>query len=91
MYRWIRRCYSFTTLPEALRSMLVVALLLMAPVTGWTAKVLVQWDTNTEPNVVGYKIYLGTQTGAYTFTNDVGTQTLAQAQNLFLKNTRLQE
>ena len=67
--------------------MLVVALLLLAPVTGWSAKVLVQWDTNTEPNVVGYKIYLGTQTGAYTFTNDVGAQTWAQAQNLVAGRT----
>lgn len=67
--------------------MLLVALFIIAPVTGWTAKVVVQWDTNTEPNVVGYKIHLGTQTGAYTATNDIGAQTWAQVQNLVAGRT----
>ncbi len=41
-----------------------------APIT-----VTASWDANSEPNIAGYKLSYGTQTGVYTTTLDVGNVT----------------
>ena len=35
--------------------------------------VTLQWDPNTEPDLAGYKIYYGTESGNYNGTNATGT------------------
>lgn len=37
--------------------------------------VTLEWDANSEPNLGGYKIYYGTQSGVYNTTIDVGNVT----------------
>jgi len=39
------------------------------------ASVELEWDPNTEPELVGYKIYWGTSSGNYTSSKDVGKTT----------------
>lgn len=38
-------------------------------------KVTVEWDPNTEPDVVGYKVYYGKESGNYDTVIDVGDTT----------------
>jgi len=51
------------------------------------------WDSNTEPNLAGYKIYYGTVTGTYDRSIDVGNVTtydltgLTQGQTYFIVAT----
>jgi len=51
------------------------------------------WDSNTEPNLAGYKIYYGTTTGTYDNSIDVGNVTtydltsLPQGQTYFIVAT----
>jgi hypothetical protein len=39
------------------------------------AQVALTWDPNTEPDLAGYKLYVGTASGVYTTTIDVGNMT----------------
>jgi len=39
------------------------------------ADATLQWDPNTEPDLAGYKLYYGFQTGNYEYTIDVGNET----------------
>ena len=51
------------------------------------------WDSNTDPDVVGYKIYYGTASGTYDHSIDVGNETaytltgLTQGQTYFIVTT----
>jgi len=70
--RWGLSC-----LPVILFAVLI-ALFTFSPVnihTALAADVTLQWDPNPEPNIAGYKIYYGTQSGNYTTTLDVGNFT----------------
>jgi hypothetical protein len=44
--------------------------------------VTLQWDTNADASVAGYKIYLGTQSRDYSTVMDVGNQTSRRVQGL---------
>jgi len=41
-----------------------------------SAQVTLEWDSNTEPDLDGYKVYYGTTVGSYEFVVDVGNQTV---------------
>ncbi len=42
-----------------------LCLILMMPVVVWSASVTMTWNRNQEPDIAGYKIYYGTQSGQY--------------------------
>ena len=46
---------------------------LVAPVELWTNTVTVAWNSSPSPDVVGYRLYYGSQPGKYTTTIDVGS------------------
>jgi len=48
---------------------------LVATDTVLAADVTLQWDPNSEPDIAGYKIYYGVESGNYTTTLDVGNFT----------------
>src|SRR5262245_12988577 len=53
-----------------------LAIVLLATATSaFAANVTAVWDPNPEPNVSGYKLSYGTQSGVYTTTIDVGPVT----------------
>src|SRR5689334_4720641 len=41
-----------------------------------------EWDTNPEPDIVQYKVYVGTQSRVYTTVLNAGAQTFLQISNL---------
>lgn len=45
-------------------------------------QVVLQWNSNSEPDLLGYKIYVGQSSGNYQFWNDVGNQTNYTVTNL---------
>lgn len=44
----------------------------ICPEYGYGAQVKLAWDPNVEPEVAGYKVYVGEATGAYSRIIDVG-------------------
>ena len=44
---------------------------------GWAKEVTLEWDANTEPNIGGYVVHYGTQSGIYEHSLDVGNFTSA--------------
>ncbi len=60
----------------------VVLFNLVCSSIGFSAEVTLAWDPNTEPDLAGYKIYLGVQSRQYSWTLDTGNQTQATAGNL---------
>jgi hypothetical protein len=46
------------------------------------AQVSLQWDPNTEPDLLGYKVYYGSSSRSYQFNNDVGNKTTCTVSNL---------
>jgi len=58
---------------QSLRAVIITACLVAASVrTAAADSLTVQWDLNTEPEVTGYVVHVGSQPGAYTQTFDVG-------------------
>ena len=49
---------------------------------GFSAEVTLAWDPNTEPDLAGYKIYIGVQSRQYSWIQDVGTRAQATLGNL---------
>ncbi|HZD12541.1 MAG TPA: fibronectin type III domain-containing protein [Candidatus Binatus sp.] len=45
------------------------------------------WDAEADPTVIGYKVYSGTSSRAYSSPVDVQTQTTLQMNNLLSGNT----
>jgi fibronectin type 3 domain-containing protein len=45
------------------------------------------WDANTEPDLAGYKIHYGTESGTYTTTLDVGDSTTVTIDSLQANTT----
>ena len=39
------------------------------------ATLVVQWDPNPEPNITGYRVYIGTESGQYDRVEDIGIET----------------
>jgi hypothetical protein len=60
---------------SAARSILVLALLALCAAPAFAGSVTVTWDRNTEPDVVSYSVFWGTQSGVYTFSQAVGNVT----------------
>ena len=44
---------------------------------GWAKDVTLEWDPNTEPDLGGYIVYYGTESGIYDYSLDVGNFTSA--------------
>ncbi|MEQ1730366.1 MAG: putative Ig domain-containing protein, partial [Vicinamibacterales bacterium] len=59
------------------RVLLAVSLfaLLWAPNLASAESLTLAWDANTEPDVIGYYVFIGTSSGVYSTTIDVGTAT----------------
>jgi hypothetical protein len=53
----------------------VVLLLFGIAATGWAGDVTVAWNANTETDLAGYKVYVGTAPGAYGNPTIIGAQT----------------
>jgi len=64
---------SFTNLP---------AVFVRGVCSNLTASVTLAWPASADPSVVGYKLYYGVASGAYTQTLDVGPATTATISNL---------
>ncbi len=60
--------------------LLALLSLLTAPV--YAGSVTVTWDPNTEPDVTGYRVLYGTQSGVYTFSQAAGNVTTWTVDNL---------
>ena len=54
-----------------------VSLTVFDTTTSSTAQISLAWDASSDPNVGGYVLHYGTQSGAYTQQVDVGNQTTA--------------
>jgi hypothetical protein len=61
------------------RSLILLALLVLVAIPGLasaaTGSVTVTWDANTEPDVVSYTVFYGTQSGVYPLSKSVGNIT----------------
>ena len=57
------------------RSILILALLVLIAAPAFAGSVTVTWDPNVEPDVVGYRVFWGTQSGVYTVNQTVGNVT----------------
>ena len=44
---------------------------------GWAKEVTLEWDPNTEPDLGGYIVHYGTESGVYDYSMDVGNFTSA--------------
>jgi hypothetical protein len=64
------------------RSILILALLILCAAPALAGSVTVTWDPNTEPDVVSYRVFWGTQSGVYTFSQAVGNVTTWTADSL---------
>ena len=56
-------------------------------VSNASAQVILGWDPNTEADLAGYKVYVGTASGVYTTTIDVGKVTTYTVTGLQPGNT----
>jgi Fibronectin type III domain len=59
-----------------------LAVLALFAVPAHAGSVTLSWDANSEPNVVGYTVYYGTQPGVYAFGKAVGNVTTWTVDNL---------
>ena len=57
--------------------LLLLAILSLLVPAAHAGQVTVAWDPNPEPDVAGYKIYYGTNSGSYTASVDAGSATSA--------------
>ena len=64
--RWARRLFATGVLA------CVIGLM---PATAAAQTVTLAWDPVPDPSVAGYLLYIGTQSGVYTETQDVGNRT----------------
>jgi hypothetical protein len=64
------------------RSFILLALLVLVASPLYAGSVTVTWDPNTEPDVTGYVVFYGTQSGVYTFSQAVGNVTAATIDDL---------
>ncbi len=62
-------------------------LLLGVPMAAQADSVSLTWDPNTEPDLAGYKLYMGTSPGSYSQIFDVGHVTSYTVSNLVAGDT----
>src|SRR5207253_1279271 len=61
----------------------ILALIWLASITRVVAgNMTLAWDADSDPSVVGYRLYSGTTTGVYTQTTEVGSALSVSASNL---------
>ncbi|GAX60859.1 beta-1,3-glucanase, partial [Candidatus Scalindua japonica] len=61
----------------------ILALILFISTTNiYAAQVTLEWDSNTEPDIDGYKIHFGNSSRNYDSITDVGNQTSYTVKNL---------
>ena len=66
---------SYLPLPVRLIIISLFAALLISGVPAKAAEITLAWDSNTEPNLSGYKVYSGTASRSYSGSVDVGNWT----------------
>lgn len=64
-----------------------LSLLLGVPMAAQADSVSLAWDPNTEPDLAGYKLYMGTSPGTYSQIFDVGHVTSYAVSNLVAGDT----
>lgn len=66
------------------RSMVFVIMIASAllPAQAWAAVAEISWDTNTDPELSGYKVHYGTASGSYQNVVDAGTATTLEIDGL---------
>ncbi|MDT8273438.1 MAG: REJ domain-containing protein [Desulfomonilia bacterium] len=67
--------------------MMVLALLILFPLPGITAQLLVSWNANSEDDLGGYKVYYGTHSRTYGPAVDVGNVLSCEISGLSSGNT----
>src|SRR5579883_1795257 len=73
--RWGRRC-----LAQGL--LFLTVLLLITDARALTPSITLGWNPSTDPTVVGYVVYYGTNSTNFTYRDDVGTNTQVTITNL---------
>jgi len=61
---------------------LLIGLFLLPSPGLYAAQVTLAWNAETDPSVVGYRVYYGTASGSYQTNNDVGNNTTSTVSNL---------
>ena len=64
-----------------------IALVLLAHGAAYSADVTLTWDASSDPDVTGYKIYYGTQSGTYSEMVDAGSATTVTLTDLVIGTT----
>ena len=70
-----QRRFSRTQLRRHIAVAIVLLLILVLPQPVLSSQITIAWDSNAQPEVVGYKLYYGTSSGQYSGTFDVSNQT----------------
>lgn len=68
--------------PFTVRFFLLFTLSFLLIIPAHSAQVTLQWDSNTEPDLAGYKIYYGNASKSYQLGVDVGNRTTSTISNL---------
>ena len=73
---WIEKCLS-----GCLFALLAILLIMSGPYA-YAAKATLAWDPNTEPDLAGYRVYIGSESGSYPYSVDTGMETGYTLSNL---------
>ena len=58
-----------------INKIMLIVIIMLLPAIAFAATVQVNWNPNTEPDLAGYRIYVGTASGQYGEPVDVGNVT----------------
>ena len=56
--------------------------LILASAIAYSATMTLAWDANSEPEVTGYKVYYGAESGNYSYAVDIGNYTSCTVSDL---------